>query len=279
MIDKRSSLIIKHDDNGVFTNHTHRMATFGRDNVTLTILSAEDYIWVGFHKPINAIYIDVVTADVTESILECSYWNGSAYVDTTTLTDDTLGLFRAGFVKWDRELTDQAKSVLDGEEMFWYRVKPNVDRAGLVLSGINLVFSDDYELSLEQPYISDSEFLGTEVSHIKTHSAVKAAIIQKFRNKNYIKYNNITGDREDITCWDLLDIEEVKLAATYLALSKIYFQLSDNADDVWSSKATYYEEKFEKFINIARLSLDIDDDGLESTGENKKPFKTRYFNR
>ena len=116
------------------------------------------------------------------------------------------------------------------------------------------------------------------ISYIKTHAAVKREILQKFRNKNYIVYN-VDGNKEDINVWDLLDIEEVRLAASYLALSKIYFGLSDDEDDVWNSKSKYYEGKFNKYINIASLSIDIDDDGLMSDGEDKPAFSTRFMSR
>ena len=280
MIDKRMNLTVKQDDNGVvFTDHSHKMASFGRDNVTMTISSLEDYIWIGFNKPINAVYIDVVTADVTEGSLEFSYWNGSEYISVTSLSDDTFGLFRSGFVKWDRELENQTVSTVDGDQMYWYRLRPSVDRGGLVISGINLVFSDDYELSLEQPYISDTEFLGNSLSHIKTHVAARNEIVQKFRNKNYIKIDPITADIEDINAWDLLDIGEVKMGATYLALSKIYYQLSDNPEDVWAIKSVEYYNKFEKYINLARLTIDTNDDGVLDDVENKRPYKNRYFTR
>jgi hypothetical protein len=278
VIDKRDSLTIKHDDNGVFTDYSHKLSTYGRDGVTLTITNAEDFIYIGFDKPINSVYIDITTANGAEGSLTFEYYNGSTYTTVTSLSDDTLGAYRSGFIRWDKDVTDQVVSTVDSLEKYWYKVLPSVDRTGIVIGGINLVFSDDYELSLEQPYISDAEFLGSEGSHIKTHQAVKKEIIQKFRNKNYQKIDS-NGDPQDITVWDLHDIDEVGLAATYLALSKIYFQMSDNPDDVWGSKSKYYEEKFIKYINVARLSLDTNDDGKEDSGELKQPFKNRYLTR
>lgn len=279
MISKNDSLYVYHDDNGSFTDYSHKLTQFGRDSITISIANATDYVYVGFDKPINAFYLDITTANGAEGSMAYEFYNGSSYESVTNLNDDTLGAYRSGFIRWDRELTNQAKSTVNSKELYWYRFKPSVDRTGIVVSGLNLVFSDDYELSLEQPYISDSEFLGTESSHIKTHVAVKREVIQRFRNKNYIKYNSVTGEKEDINGWDLLDIDEVKLASTYLALSKIYFQLSDNPEDVWASKAAIYEGKFNKYINLATLSVDVDDDGLQSDSENKPAFANRYMNR
>jgi hypothetical protein len=279
MIDKRMNLTVKHDDNGTFTDYSHKTGTYGRDAVTITITTAEDDLYIGFNKPISAVYIDITSTATGESTPTFEYYNGTAYASVTGVSDDTYGLDRSGFIRWDRELTNHAVSTVDGSELYWYKLNPGTDRTSLVISGINLVFSDDYELSLEQPYISDTEFLGNESSHIKTHAAVRNEIIQKFRNKNYIKIDPVTGDFEDITVWDLLDYDEVRMAATYLALSKIYFQLSDNPEDVWAIKSSAYEDKFEKFINIARLSVDTNDDGILDDVENKPAFKSRYFSR
>lgn len=254
---------------------------FGRDNQTLTFTTLEDYFYIGFSKPINAVYWDIIAepsdAHDSHDISTVEYWNG-AWTAVSDLSDDTLGLHRAGFIRWDKDVTDQVENTVDSSTMYWYRINSNEDRVNVEISGINLVFSDDYELSLEQPYISNSEFLGAEDSHIKTHQAVKKEIIQKFRNKNYTKIDS-DGNPQDINVWDLHDIDEIGLAATYLALSKIYFQMSDNPEDVWGSKSKVYEDKFNKYINIARLSLDTNDDGVEDSGELKQPSKTRYMTR
>ncbi len=279
MIDKTSSLTIIHDDNSVMSDYSHKMSVYDRDAVTLPITSSEDYIYIGFKKPINASYINITTQAGTEGSLNLEYWNGSIWASVSNLSDDTYGLYRSGFIRWDRELTNQVKNEVNSISKYWYRITLAQDRENIEVKGWNLVFSDDYELSLEQPYISDSEFLGNNLSHIKTHAAVKKQIIQKFRNQNYIKYNKVTGKIEDITIWDLLDIDEVRLAATYLALSKIYYQLSDNPEDDWNRKSLDYEDKFNQYIKVARLSIDIDDDGLASPSENKPLFKSTTMRR
>jgi len=283
MIDKRTTLTVFHDDNASFTDYSHKMGAFARDSVTMTITNAEDYIYVGYHKPINAVYVDITTPNGSEGINTVEYWNGTAWANVNGQSDDTLGLFRSGFIRWDKKNGDTANDHVANEvnsvSKYWYRVRPSADRTGITLSGLNLVFSDDYELSLEQPYISDSEFLGSESSHIKTHVAVRKEILQKFNNKDYYVIDEVTGDKEDVTCWDLLDIDEVKLSASYLALSKIYNQLSDNPEDVWAVKSAQYEDKYNKYINIARLSVDVNDNGTKDAVENKPGFKTRYFSR
>lgn len=278
MINTNSSLTVLHDDNSTFVDYSHKVASFGRDKITLNIINAEDYIYIGFSKPIHAIYINVETQSGTEGSLNAEIYDGSNWVSISSVSDDTLGMYRSGFVQWDRAQTNQVESSVNSITKYWYRFKPSVDRTGIVLSGLNLVFSDDYELSLLQPYINSSEFLGSESSHIKIHSAVKNEIIQKFSNADYI-ITEADGVRRDINIFDLHAIHEVKLAATFLAISNIYYNMSDDADDVWSIKSKDYNSKYEKFINIARLSVDVNDDGIVDDVENKPSFKSVIMRR
>ena len=279
MININSKLTVLMDDLGTFTDYSLESANYGKDSITLNIASITDYLYFGFEKPINSIYIDITTPNGASGSSTLEFYDGSTWQDVVNKNDDTLGLFRSGFIQWDRAQVDQDKNEVNSIEKYWYRLKPSLDRIGLVVSGISLIFSDDYELSLEQPYINDSEFLGDEVSHIKTHAAVKREVLQKFRNKDYKKVDNVTGEIEDITVWDLHDIQEVKLASTYLALSKIYFQLSDSPEDTWAVKSKSYNDKFIKYIQIARVSLDKNDDGIIDTVENKPFVKTRFLSR
>lgn len=278
MIDLNSSLTLLHDDNSVFTDYSHKVASFGKDKITLTVTNSEDYLYVGFNKPINAIYVNIESQSGTEGSLNVEYYNGANYVSLSGVSDDTLGVYRSGFIQWPKEQTDQAKSTVDSREMYWYRFKPSVDRTAIVISGLNLVFSDDYQLSLEQPLINTTEFLGDEVSHIKSHVASKEQIIQKFRNSDYV-VTDIDGNKQNLNIWDLHDIQEVRLAATYLALSKIYYNMSDDAEDVWNVKSKDFNSKYEKFIQIARLSVDINDDGIIDDVENKPRTKTGFMYR
>jgi hypothetical protein len=55
----------------------------------------------------------------------------------------------------------------------------------------------------------------------------------------------------------MLDIQEVRLASTYLALSKIFENVA-NADkeDNWRVKANLYSNKFKSAIDLAFITFD-----------------------
>ena len=79
--------------------------------------------------------------------------------------------------------------------------------------------------------------------------------------------------------FDFFDIQEVRLASTFLVLSKIFRNMSDEVDDKWQVKADEYFAKYKDMIRLARISLDLNDDGHQSGSETLKGFITRRLLR
>lgn len=276
MIDMKTALSVKHEDSGSFDDYSSKASQFERDAFTFTLDSSTGYLYVGYRKPINSVYFNCKTEGYTESSITLEYYNGAAWTQLDH-SDDTLGFMRPGFVKWSRP-EDHSSNDVDGETQYWYRLSVSDTRVDLEFKGINLVFSDDYELSLEDSFVTTQRGLGGKDSHILTHTAVRNEILQKFNKVDYYKLNS-SGYKEDINAWDLHDITEVKLAAAYLALSKIYQNMTDDPDGFEEHKSKNYYKQFEKFINIARLSLDVNDDGKKQPSENKPRFKVQRLSR
>lgn len=260
MIEVKSNLIVIHSST-TNTNISQKMSVFGRDSFELDLLST-DFIYIGFKKPIDSIFFNITSVNTNELSLKLEYFSGT-WNDCSNVSDDTLGLFRSGFLRWDRSLQGQIQSELDGFNRFWYRLSISDDREALSLSGINLVFSDDYDLMLENSLVTQAEFLGSNKSHILYHSATKNDILQNLRNIT----TKING--EDLTQWDLIDIEEVKQASVYGTLAKIYYNMSDSQEDIWYKKASDYESKFSVLLQSIKTSLDMNDNGLVEQEEVK----------
>jgi hypothetical protein len=270
MINVKELLTVKHEASLAFVDYSHKTNNFGRDVVSIE-LDSSDFLYVGFRKPINAFYFNHTSTYENEAVLSLEVYNGTSWVEASGKADDTLGLKRSGFIKFDRDQVGQVSHTVDGSNLYWYRLSVSEAREELKIEGINLVFADDYELMLEQPYITLPEFLGkiATTTHILIHAACRNEIMQCFRNKDYYKMSN--GVKEDINAWDLLDIEEIRQAAVYLAMSKIYFNMSDANDDVWANKSYEYRTLYTKMIQVASLSLDVNDDGVVTSNENKPP--------
>jgi hypothetical protein len=116
-------------------------------------------------------------------------------------------------------------------------------------------------------------------SHILTHAACRNEILQKFRAKDFYKLDS-DGNKQNINAWDLLDIAEVKQGAVYLAMSKIYYNMSDSENDIWAIKAGEYFNKYESMINIAATTIDFNDNGASDDQNIVIPSGgTRYMYR
>lgn len=260
MIDNKSKLEVFHDDNGSFVNLKESAADYIRDPFNLELVSAEDYLYLGYFKPFNACYVALDTANANSNSFTAEYWDGSSWT-SLDLTDESRGFTRSGFLFWDRSAMKSTS--VNGSEAYYVRLKPDSDHSAASVRGINLVFADDNSLKEEFFEIDNSNLLPSgESNHLVHHVAARNTIVQRLRNMGYLKSEN-----EDLTQWDLNDHFQIKQAAVMLALSKIFFLLSDSTEDTWWSKYMEYQKRYEEAFNLYVLSVDQDNDGQEDTGE------------
>lgn len=264
-----------------FTDISSSCHDYSRDTVSVTMTATTSHVYVGFKKPINSIYIDFTTPNTNTSVLSVAYYNGSAFTSVSNLLDDSNGLSRSGFIQWSRPTlsTTEYSTAVNSTSLYWYRLTLSVTSSAMVINGISFLFADDQDLKQEVPEIADSNHLAGKTSHILTHVAVRNQIIQDLRNKDYNTTNQVTGLKEDLTVWDVLDANQLKQAAIFLALSKIYFNFSDMPGDKYELKSMKYEEKYIKAIALARISLDENNDGVSDSFEVLKEFSVVRLGR
>ena len=280
MQDPKAKLTVLFSDNGSFTDASDSLDDYGRDSFPVELVAAEDKLYVGYEKPINAFYLELEVANTTTNIMSLKYFNGSAFTAVKDYKDDTKGMTRSGFVHWQRDQVDadgrldEAKTTINGLEQYWYEVTVSADHSvGTELKGLNLVFADDEDLRGEVPEIADFRN-ASESSFILVHQAVKNELIQDLRNKGRLKQKDNTSaklnqryDLKNIVCWDLLDPFEVRVAAKFWALEKIFFNISDALDDKHYQRYQDFREKRNEAYQLFFMSLDIDDDGITDSNE------------
>ena len=268
MIDSRLFVFI--DDNNSFTDFTYEAFDFSRDTFTHTFTSSEDALYVGFTKPINAFYTEIATANTNSGVITTQYFNGTSFVDVTGYRDDTKGFNRSGFITWDRNLLNEAKTTINSQEAYWYKAEISADTTEVVFDGLNMVLSDDSDLKSE--FFEILDFLPSgQTSHILSHVASRNQIISEMRRDGRYKVDASTGLIQNPNVFDILDFSEVRIASTFLTLSKIFSSVSDRADDKYKEQSDRYMSLFNKAMDQVYLAFDRDNDG-------KLDNQERYLN-
>lgn len=138
------------------------------------------------------------------------------------------------------------------------------------IQGMNIVYADDTQLLSEVRVMNDFLAEG-DSSFIAYHVAARDEIVQTLRNGGNVK--QLTNDtflpgssiqgikRIQMSKWDILDIGEISQAAKYLALSKVFFDVSENVEDKAYQRYRDYEGSYGAAFKLFYMSLDFDDDG------------------
>lgn len=278
MLRVKNKLTILHDDNSVFSDVSNDALDFDRDSFTVSLNASEDYLYIGFEKPINVFYIKLGNPNINAGSFTAEYYNGTAWTDLEGFFDETKSFTRSGFVRWDRNQTDNAKTTVNSLERSWIRLRPSVTHSATLVNGLNIIFADDNDLKRE--YFEVSEFLPSgESSFILTHVACRDHLIQQLRNDGGFKQDFSTGLVKDLTAFDLLDTTQIKMAATYLALYKIFMVVSDEVEDKWVMKAREYKGLYNAAMKTFYLDIDADNDGKQDEGERLGPNTSRLVRR
>jgi hypothetical protein len=184
--------------------------------------------------------------------------------------DDTDSLERSGFVTWE---SVAEKKEMCGTDQYWYRIVVDAE-CTLTLGGISLLFCDTRDLLSEDPRIADSDYLRGETSQIHALVAARDEIIQSLRNRGMLVVDQSTCRWKDLTSWDLINVEQVRNAAKWCAISIIYRNLSDSLNDTFWQRHQHFQKKCNDCLKtLTLLSVDENDDGELTEAETQKSWR------
>jgi hypothetical protein len=251
-------LILIHKDDVTYIDHSKKLDLL-RDDFTIDYTTAEDELYLGLYKQFSQAYLELAEVANADVQMQFSYFNGSTW-QPINISDDTLGLTRSGFWKVEKP-NDWASSMVNGKEAFW--IKVTADTFEAAFAGIDIVYSDDHDLKTEFRDALDYIAKGDR-SLIAYHVAARNEIVNAMRVGGYsVPTELLNTNFKQFTKWDFLNPIEIKQASTYLALSKLMFDVSVNNDDKFYSKYQDYLGKFGEAFRLAYMSLDSNDNGVE----------------
>lgn len=261
MIDINSRFIIYFNS----SNLSRACNQFTNDIENIT-QETTDALYLITDTPVRNFYVDIPTPNESQATIkiELSTSTGWQRVTDIRLIDNTNGFKRSGFISINPDDLGWQKDSYEDATGFIMKITFDID-IEYSLNGFGIIFSDDNELKKEYNLISSSDFLLGASSHLLTHIAVRDSIVQQLNNQGINKLNNdrtlaegitrINALNKRLTPFDLYDIFEVRLAATYYAMCRIFNQVSDNPDDSWKVKSREYCKKGDEYLRLAFLSL------------------------
>ncbi len=281
-----------------YTDETQKAFDFSRDYFTFPLTST-GWLYLGRRKAFTSIYVQVTDGyeNAVTATLTAEYWNGTAWTSLPLLVEDTLAFSRSGFIKWNMPLDPDLTGIdallweentINSIEKFWVRIITSVTlTAATRLDGINIIFADDNDL-LRKDFgimrlLPVDENSTRATSHILSHVATREDIIKRLRRQGQTRVpdalNSTDPAVEDIDEWDLLRPDQVNEAAVLGALMLIYFNAADDDKGSFWAKYLAYKKEYEAAMAFYLLSIDSDDDGVESTTERAQDQNIGIFQR
>jgi hypothetical protein len=224
-------------------------------------LDLNDYdLYVGYYKPISTLFLNVIK-NTEDLVLDVKYYSGSIFESVYGFKDLSFGLTTPGFISWKNRQVGQVPNLLFGETLYWYKLTTN-DPANIVFRGISTLFSDDYDLIAAYPSIMNHLPEGQQ-SFVRFHEEAAKDIIIDLRRTGLVINGKLSAPsvRKQLDAFDLLDKEEVRDAAKYFALSKIFAWLSDAPNDKWENLAAKYEAEAAGSLTPL-ITIDQNDNGI-----------------
>lgn len=261
MQDIRHKLTVLHSTDGVaFTDKSFEAFDLTKDEISGTTHS----LYVGFKKPINAVFVSLPADAENTGTFSWSYWNGSSFSAIASLHDGTKNLTRSALVQWDRNLSNEAATTINATELYWYKITHSTADAFRVL-GLNILLCDESDLQDEFHYASYPQYLPDgETSQIRALVAARNAVMRTL----------------SVSPWDLLHVAEAKDAAVFYALHVICKNASDTPDDADDARSRTYYDRFLDTKSKISVSVDENDDGFEQPVEVKnKTLAVKRFTR
>lgn len=263
MKDLASMLTVVYGDS--YTDISSSVCDFAVDDASVTLLVGK-YMYIGFEKPISSLFFYLPTVSTGSRTVSVAMYNSSiSTYDNVVSLDDTKGFTRSGFITWI--LPDNCSlSNVNSISKYWVRISVDTSTSAMVVRAISSLFSDDRELKKEFPSIMNSNFLlGGTTDHYMIHESCRNDIVTYFRKKGMRRLGK-DGYMKKFSAFDIMDIDEVRTAATYLALSKIFSNIANsaNSEDNWLAKSNAYAKKYTTSIESAYLTWDTASDGAKN---------------
>lgn len=226
----------------------------------LDLKASSDALYLGSDLPFNHRWFNIDVPNQNASrIQSIQIWNGSTWMNTVDLMDDTV-LMGATFAKsgyvafvpdrlasaWSRQYTTETMadlSTLKIYNLYWIKITFSADLSALTeLSYIGHRFANDVELRLEYPELFNPDLMtALGVANWNQQHAVTAEYVIR----------DLMRDQAIYSSNQLLDWEIFKSAGVHRAAAMIYYSLGPAYNEHYNRAIAAYKQSLDlKFLRI-----------------------------
>jgi hypothetical protein len=255
-------------DDGTLIDLTKELNNAFSGEKALSVIAAEDYLYIGGDLPFNHRYIVVdstnknsLTSSLGVEIYDGSNWNAAVDVIDYTASSGGASLNQSGWIRWtlDRnkawgqESTTEditALSDLKVYDFYWLRLKWDSDLTpNTTLKYVGHKFADDEALYAEYPDLNNSDLLAAwetgKSDWEEQHLSAAEYVIQELRKNKLIWTRN-----------QVLDWETYSIAGVHKCAEIIYNGFGDDfIENKRAAKANFKEAM------VGPFNVDRDEDG------------------
>lgn len=260
-------------DNGTLNDLSRSLGDLFAATETLSIVAADDKLYLGADQPFNHRYFKVNTANANASVVSVEIWTGSAWVAAVDVIDGTsVGgktLAQSGILQWttnrtsgwEREADSADVTGLTGTavyDMFWVRLTFSANTSATVLSYVGHKFSDDSLLGGYYPDLVRTKLIASfatgKTDWAEQHVLAAEELIRDLRKRRYILSGSQVFD------WELFSVPAMQKCAQII-MSGLGADFTDRAIEA--------QEAYQNELENTMAGIDRNRDGRLSLEERK----------
>lgn len=262
-----------YSDNGTLADYSLEAQTNG-ETVPASLVTGEDFIYVGQYFPFNNVYFEPLAVNDNASVMRVDYWDGRAWragvdvIDATKSQGKTLA--RAGVIQfspdidfsWSR-VSDTTKngeppelSSLEIYDLFWARFKVSASlTTTTTLRKVGYSFTTGEMLTAIDPEINEYLVPWGGVSKTSWAEQIQLAsmhVVADLKSKGLI-----------VAPGNILRFDDVSLPCAYRTLAVIYSRLGE----AFAARKDDALKQYGELLNIQRFTLDRDNNARVDRSE------------